>query len=219
MPNNTMSPIELAIANQKAQDLAPIIRSIYAQESSSGKANTTAANYAGARGPMQVILPTFKDMQSRGYIPQDYRWDNPQHSLEAGVAYIRHLADKFKTKDPMVIGAGYYGGPGAINDDGTIDMNRRDPRNPNAPTVGEYAQQVKNRVLELSPTFFKRKKEAAPVLSARAGSTPASPDADENKSLEDLMYEMFVLNPSKKKKKSSKAGGAIENTTHDRKLI
>jgi hypothetical protein len=117
-----------------------VARSIFQQESSGGAVDTSRPNGSGARGPMQVIEPTFKQMQQEGRIPADYQWDNPDHSMEAGVAYIESLGEK-TGGDPRKIAQGYYGGPGAIGRE-----SRRDPRNPGAPTVGQYSNQVVSRM-------------------------------------------------------------------------
>ena len=66
--------------------LAPVVGAIHGQESNGGSVDTSKPNYAGARGPMQVIESTFNEMKQAGRIPADYRWDNPRHSKEAGVA-------------------------------------------------------------------------------------------------------------------------------------
>jgi hypothetical protein len=48
--------------------------------------------------------------------------------------------------DPEKIAAAYYGGPSAVSESG-IRRDRGDPKNPNAPTVGEYADQVLARIM------------------------------------------------------------------------
>lgn len=140
------SEIDQAISSQNAEGLRPLIESIYEQESSSGT-NPLAEqeNYAGAAGGMQVTPGAFKEVQDKGYLPKDYELDNPQHRLEAGVAYIRYLADMFDN-DPEKIAAAYYGGPSAVSESG-ISRKRRDPNNPEAPTVGEYVDQVLARIM------------------------------------------------------------------------
>ena len=55
------------------------------------------------------------------------------------------MADKYNN-DPAKIAAAYYGGPSAITDSG-INRNRRDPKNSNAPTVGEYVDEVLKRIV------------------------------------------------------------------------
>ena len=117
---------------------------IFGQESSSGKADTFAPNYAGAVGPMQIKQGTFDDLKKEGLIPQEYDISNPQHNKIAGDALIDKYARDYKN-DPDKIAAAYYGGPGAVNKDGSINLDWRDTKNPKAPTVGEYIQQVKQK--------------------------------------------------------------------------
>jgi len=145
-PTESTSVIDKTIASQNAEHLRPIIESIYEQESSSGR-NPLAEreNYAGAAGGMQVTPIAFEEVKRVGYIPEDYELSNPEHRFEAGVAYIRYLADKYNN-DPAKIAAAYYGGPSAITDSG-INRNRRDPKNLNAPTVGEYVDEVLKRIV------------------------------------------------------------------------
>ena len=137
--------IDSIIAERDAGNLAPLIKSIYEQESSSGKVNTSKENYAGAKGPMQVTRKTFNDMRKSGLIPENYSFDNPSHLAEAGVALIQDLARRYNN-DPGKIAAAYYGGPDAVKD-GEISRSRRDPVNPKAPTVGEYTDKVLSRLM------------------------------------------------------------------------
>jgi hypothetical protein len=133
------------ISTRGADDLAPLIMSIYEQESSSGKADTDKENYAGAKGPMQVTRDTFEGMRMAGLIPENYSFDNQSHLAEAGVALIQDLARRYGN-DPEKIAAAYYGGPRAVSERG-IRRERRDPKNPKAPTVGQYADQVLARLM------------------------------------------------------------------------
>ena len=124
--------------------VSAVKRGIFNQESSSGKADTSKPNYAGAIGPMQIKQGTFDDLKKEGLIPQDYDINNPEHNKIAGNTLIDKYAKQYKN-DPDKIAAAYYGGPGAINKDGTINLDWRDKLNPKAPTVGEYIQQVKQK--------------------------------------------------------------------------
>lgn len=132
----TTEHLDEILTRRNTRELAPLVHSIFRQESSSGRADTSEANHAGARGPMQVTRGAFDQVKQAGLIPQDYQWENPQHSAEAGVAYVEHLRSAVGD-DPERIARAYYGGPGAVD-----RPDRGDPRNPNAPTVGEYGQQV-----------------------------------------------------------------------------
>ena len=117
--------------------LADVARSIYAQESGSGK-NTTTSN-AGAVGGMQILPGTFQQVADKG-------WDiaDPIHNARAGVRYLRAMYER-ADGDPALAAVGYYGGPGG-QDKAKKGEAVADPRNPKAPTTLEYAQQVVNRL-------------------------------------------------------------------------
>lgn len=127
-----------------ADTLSAIKTGIFNQESLGGKLDTSKPNYAGAIGPMQILPDTFEGLKKEGLIPENYNINNPQHNKIAGDALIDKYYKQYGGNVDKVMAA-YYGGPGAIKPDGTIDVNRRDPRNPNAPTVGEYIAQAKQK--------------------------------------------------------------------------
>lgn len=116
---------------------AAIARSIYQQESGSGR-NTTTSN-AGAVGGMQIIPGTFNRMADKG-------WDinDPLDNARAGVRYVSKLYD-LAEGDPRLTAAGYYGGEGAIPK-AKSGQAVSDPRNPNAPNTLQYADQVAARL-------------------------------------------------------------------------
>ena len=119
------------------------IRSLYQQESNSGK-NTKTSN-AGAVGGMQVIPTTFKSVADKG-------WDinDPEHNARAGIRYASQLYDMSKG-DEKAAAAGYYGGPnGLIKAKQGIAVN--DPRNPNAPNTLQYGEQVADRANAMRDT-------------------------------------------------------------------
>lgn len=117
--------------------LADVARSIYKQESGSGK-NTKTSN-AGAVGGMQIIPATFASVADKG-------WDinDPALNARAGIRYLRQL-DKQSGGDPALTAAGYYGGPGGM-EKARRGIAVSDPRNPNAPTTLEYGAQVAARL-------------------------------------------------------------------------
>jgi Transglycosylase SLT domain len=121
-----------------------MIQAIYGQESSSGKADTSKENYAGARGPMQVTRDTFAGMQRNGMIPVDWRHDNPTHTKAAGETLVGSLFDKYQG-DPSKVAAAYYAGEKAVRADGTIN-DFKDRKNPKAPTTLQYVSQVLGRM-------------------------------------------------------------------------
>lgn len=132
------NPLEAAL---KAEGItgrkADIARSIYQQESGSGK-NTRTSN-AGARGGMQIIPATFNRMADKGWAI-----DNPEHNARAGVRYVSQLYDK-AGGDPALTASGYYGGEGAIKK-ARAGIAVSDPRNPKAPNTLQYGQQVAARL-------------------------------------------------------------------------
>jgi hypothetical protein len=140
--------------------LDKIYNAFYAQESGSGKADTSKPNEFGVLGPMQIQDATFKGYQAKGVIPKEYRIDNPEENLKAGKLILEDLYKQYGG-DIEKVAAAYYGGPGAINKDGTINLERKpirtnpatgkpydvnDPKKPKDPTVGEYIDQIKKRI-------------------------------------------------------------------------
>jgi hypothetical protein len=141
-PQRTTSIPKFASDEEK---LRAIQRSIYGQESGYGRAKTDKPNYAGARGPMQIMPATWRDMKNRGLIPKDYDIKNPEHNQAGGNALIADYYTRYGG-DPAKIYAAYYAGPGAINKDGTINTHWRDKKNPKAPSVGEYIAQASSKL-------------------------------------------------------------------------
>lgn len=131
-------PIDVALqAEGITGEVADIARSIYEQESGSGR-NTKTSN-AGAVGGMQVIPATFKRMADEGWDIKD-----PVHNARAGIRYVQALYDR-ADGDPVLTAAGYYGGEGG-QDKARKGEAVRDPRNPKAPSTLEYARQVAARL-------------------------------------------------------------------------
>jgi len=124
--------------------LKTIQKNVHGQESGSGSADTSKPNYAGAIGPMQILPKTFDWLKQLGKIPKDYDINNPEHNKAGGDALLGHYHDKYKG-DPAKVYAAYYGGPSAVNKDGSINTHWRDKKNPKAPTVGEYIRQTMSR--------------------------------------------------------------------------
>ncbi|GHC72585.1 hypothetical protein GCM10007320_08560 [Pseudorhodoferax aquiterrae] len=117
--------------------LADLARSIYQQESGSGR-NTKTSN-AGAVGGMQIVPATFASVADEG-------WDinDPDQNARAGIRYVRQMFDR-AGGDPALAAAGYYGGPGGL-EKARRGVAVADPRNPNAPTTLEYGRQVAARL-------------------------------------------------------------------------
>lgn len=117
--------------------LEPLARSIYQQESSSGK--NPAMSYAGATGGMQILPATFSSVADKG-------WDinNPYDNIRGGIRYLKQGYDA-SGGNPALTAVYYYGGPGGMKK-AANGVAVADPRNPNAPTTLQYAQQVTNRM-------------------------------------------------------------------------
>lgn len=133
-----VDPFEAALSLEGLDaNRAAIARSIYQQESGSGR-NTTTSN-AGAVGGMQIIPGTFNRMADKG-------WDinDPLDNARAGLRYVNRLYD-LAEGDPRLTAAGYYGGEGAIPK-AKAGQAVSDPRNPNAPNTLQYADQVASRI-------------------------------------------------------------------------
>jgi hypothetical protein len=144
-----LEPEEKAALKSYVMGTSPdeVTKAIYGQESSSGKAKTDVPNAKGVVGPMQIKDTTFKQYQDKGIIPKEYDINNPEHNKIAGELIIKDMYGRH-AGDIEKIAAEYYGGAGAINKDGSINLDHRpDPKLfPNAPNVGEYIQQVKGRM-------------------------------------------------------------------------
>ena len=152
------SPFDIALQKEGVTgQLASLARSIYEQESGSGK-NTTTSN-AGAVGGMQVIPDTFARMADK-----DWNINDPEHNARAGIRYLSTL-NKLSGGDPVLTAVGYYGGEGAI-DKARQGIAVSDPRNPNAPNTLQYGQQVAGRLASATTS------DANPV----AVSEPAEPN-------------------------------------------
>ena len=132
------SDIDAALAAEGVTGrAAEFIKSIYSQESSSGR-NTKTSN-AGAVGGMQILPGTFRDVADKG-------WDinNKEHNLRAGIRYAKQGYDQ-AGGDLVLAGAYYYGGPGGL-DKARRGIAVSDPRNPNAPDTLQYGREVASRV-------------------------------------------------------------------------
>jgi hypothetical protein len=132
------SPFDAALkAEGVSGAAADVARSIYQQESGSGK-NTKTSN-AGAVGGMQIRPATFKGVADEG-------WDinDPVHNARAGIRYVQQMSEQ-AGGDPALTAAGYYGGPGGL-EKARKGVAVSDPRNPNAPNTLQYGQQVVARL-------------------------------------------------------------------------
>ena len=143
--------------------LADLARSIYAQESGSGRNTTTSS--AGAVGGMQIITSTFSSVADKG-------WDitNPEHNTRAGLRYIKQL-DKLSGGDPRLTAIGYYGGPGGIE---KARRGKAVSGGEGFPDTFQYADQVLSRLgkpYQVSPAMPLQ----APISSVAASLPPSVP--------------------------------------------
>lgn len=148
--------------------LGALARSIYAQESSSGK-NTETSN-RDARGGMQVRPGTFKEVADK-----DWDIDNPEHNARAGIRYLVKMA-KLGDGDPVLAAAGYYGGPGGLAK-ARKGIAVSDPMNPKAPNTLQYGAQVAARAGLTGtkvPVASNEVPEPQPVLMASAAAEPVA---------------------------------------------
>ncbi len=140
--SDAASPLDAALqAEGAAGTLAALARSIYEQESGSGR-NTRTSN-AGAVGGMQITPSTFRQVADAGW-----DIDDPVQNARAGVRYAAEMLER-GSGDPKLAAAGYYGGPGG-QDKARRGVAVSDPRNPKAPNTLQYAEQVVGR-LESEP--------------------------------------------------------------------
>lgn len=127
-----------ALAEEKVTpQMAALARSIFQQESGSGQ-NAVTSN-RGARGGMQVMPGTFKEVADAGW-----NIDDPLHNARAGIRYLKKM-DKLSGGDAALTAAGYYGGPGGL-EKARKGIAVSDPKNPNAPNTLQYGAQVVARM-------------------------------------------------------------------------
>lgn len=161
------SPLDVALRLEGIDGvLAPLARSVYAQESSGGR-NTSTSN-AGAVGGMQILPGTFAEVADEG-------WDinDPIQNARAGIRYLNKMYE-LGGNDPRLAAIGYYGGPGAIQA-AKAGQSRSDPRNPQAPDTFQYADQVLARIPR-EPGLIERAVNAV-IPAAQAETMPWEQDA------------------------------------------
>ena len=145
-------------------------KAIHAQESS-GRASAPTSN-RGARGPMQVRGPAWKDVATPDMDPKS-DFDN----MRAG---IRYAMKGFEASggNPVLAGAHYYGGPGGMKKlmEG---VSVSDPENPNAPTTAGYGSSVAKRMLSFLPVGSTEAADVQKIVETTP--TPSAPTAKEVK--------------------------------------
>lgn len=173
------SPLDIGLYQEGISGpLADLARSVYHQESSSGK-NAQTSN-AGAVGGMQILPGTFAEVADDG-------WDisDPIQNARGGIRYLKKMYE-LGGNDPRMAAVGYYGGPGAINA-AKAGQARSDPRNPQAPDTFQYADQVVGRIPR-EPGLVERAVNAV-IPAAQAETVPqgnwweSMPVADDQQAL------------------------------------
>lgn len=101
-------------AKQKASELGldpSIVEALILQESGG---NPNAVSSAGAKGIMQIMPSTAKQMEQTGLIPNaEQVFTDPKANIEAGLKYLKQQLDTFGSYDKAL--AAYNAGPGNVN--------------------------------------------------------------------------------------------------------
>ena len=144
---NSRGSVDLLDAALEAEGITDpatiaLIRSIYAQESSSGQ--NTGISPAGARGPMQVMPGTFAEMMG-----SDADINDPMTNLRAGSRYAQQMLARAEG-DPRLAAAGYYGGSGGM-DKLRAGNDTEAPQN-GFPNISTYADEVVARMSDSGRT-------------------------------------------------------------------
>jgi hypothetical protein len=135
LPRNQQILIEANKAAPAGNDgLAKLKNAVFATESTSGKADTTKPGIQGAMGPMQITPETWETNVKRGIIPKDYDINNPVQNKEAGNRLLDYYYKQYNGDIDKTLAA-YHGGEGAINADGTINLERKDKL---GTSIGDY---------------------------------------------------------------------------------
>ena len=124
--------LDSMIEEEGAGKYARTIRALYGQESGSDASAGTSVD--GAKGGMQVLPGTFKQMMPNGDP------NNPADLMRAGIRYAKMLGDKFGG-DPARIAAGYFSGPGNVNP-GEGQPYLADTKDGNGKSVSSYVQDI-----------------------------------------------------------------------------
>jgi Transglycosylase SLT domain len=153
----------------------------FGNESAAGTADIReatkgASGLRGGRGPLQVTERTFGGLRDQGYVPQNYRWDNPLHSTQAGLALFSELSKRFKTNDQDTLSALYYAGDAAVKrgKDGKLTINREYTPVNNWETVGEYLDKMQRQQVpsRFSPEQVEERRRQVEAYLPHSYSTP-----------------------------------------------
>ena len=122
-------------------DVLPKLKqAVFGTESSGGKADTSKPGIQGAIGPMQVTPDTWDTNVARGIIPKEFDINNPAQNKAAGEKILDYYYKQYNGDVDKTL-ATYHGGEGAINKDGSINLDRRDKL---GTSIGEYIAKNKS---------------------------------------------------------------------------
>lgn len=102
------------LARMKGVDLEwALVHALIRQESGF---DAQAVSPAGARGLMQLMPSTAKEVAKKAGLRHDVRWltAQPSHNVELGTRYFKRLLDKYDGSYALALAA-YNGGPGRVD--------------------------------------------------------------------------------------------------------
>jgi len=123
----------------------PLKNAIRGQESgdrhydAKGNVLTSVDNAVGIG---QITPDTFDRFKNIGVIPRNYDIKDPTNNKDASERIIDYYSKKYND-DPRKVAAAYFGGEGAVNPDGSINVNRKDST---GKTIGSYVNDVVARM-------------------------------------------------------------------------
>jgi hypothetical protein len=201
--------IDSLIKEEGADDLAPVIKAIYEQETSSGRNVKTSVD--GARGPMQVMPATYQRVMGE---PDT---GDPVQQARAGIREIKRLSEKFGA-DPAKIAVGYFSGEGNVNL-GDGPPYRRNLKDSNGKDVSSYMTDV----LEKLQKTGEPKPSVRPMTWDEVKATPEyqNADFDTREAMRNLYFKKVVIPqlkteeiaPARKLFDEETAPGIIESLT------
>jgi len=145
------------------------LKSIYGQESTSGK-NAVTSN-RGAVGGMQIKPGTFGDVADPGM-----NIKNPVDNARAGIRYALQ-GYQLANGNPELAATYYYGGPEGFKA-ALKGKAVSDPVNPKAPNTLGYGKEVADRMTKLLPIGSAQASEVKPASKSGLASLPSSQEVD-----------------------------------------
>jgi soluble lytic murein transglycosylase-like protein len=157
---------------------------IIGQESGGRQTNAqgqTLTSVDNAKGIGQILPETWKGYVDRGLIPKNWSIDNAEQNRAASGIIIDDLLKQYNG-DTTKTAAAYFGGPGAVNKDGSINYDRKDG---NGVTVRQYVDNVNNRMgatpVTTTEPIMTTGKWATPEANALAARNPTAESIAEYK--------------------------------------